>query len=222
MRHKELSAQELQDRIREVDREIGAVGESAVADYMLDQGWIRLRTPQFSRAMMAVGVQETAGQSPEKFIDRAFWRHHEDGTEEWELIQVKTTCVHTDSVSRLSVFLPRHVQERYITYTKAIIDEIDNNELTPFPDLVKVNLYIANRKGVFRIDIMDMTKHSIRNGKSPILHVDREWCEPVRNWTDEERVEYESLCDEKRRYDRLRKKHLENPHQLPLRLGGGM
>jgi hypothetical protein len=227
MKNAEMTKHEIQDKLKQINRMIGDVGENAVADYMLEQGWRPLYSSQLNDAMMQIGVQEHAEESPERFIDRAFWRYSgldsldHDGDVEWELIQVKTTCVESPGHLWLSVCLPPNILDRYLRYTKRAINVIRGNGLTcPFPKLTKFNLYIVNPDGVFCIDILDVEKYSARTNRSNVLRIDRSACDGVVNWSIDERPRYNSLCDERRYYHRLLENLQRNPRQIPLHLGG--
>ena len=229
MRDRTLTEQEIKEKIQEVNRIIGSFGENVVADYMADQGWRPTYPETLGTAMMEIGAQTRVEESPERFIDRAFWRYADnslsdiEGEVEWELIQVKTTCVESYSFSCLSVCIPPYTLDRYLRYTKKAMALINHaGRSCPFPSLTKFNIYIVCPDGVFRIDMMDIEKYSTRVNRSQVLKIDRHACDPVMNWAIDQKHEYSLMCDERRKYQNILTKMHSNPQQQSLRLGGSL
>jgi hypothetical protein len=221
-RRKGLDRNELTERIRQANKRLGDFGENVVADYMHHEGWTQIYPDTLGLAMVAIGAQKNVRESPERFLDRGFWRYVDDSVDdreaeqEWELIQVKTTCVES-SLSWVSICWSAHRLEHALRYTERAISMIDYPGLScPFPQRTKFQLYMVIPDGILSIDIIDIQKYSRRTNRSDILHIDRYACETVCNFDPDDHHRYVTICDERRHLQKQKARLERNPKQIEL------
>lgn len=215
-----LNRDEITDRLKQVNKRLGDFGEDIVADYMHSQGWAQIYPDALGVAMVAIGAQKHVRESPERFLDLAFWRYVDDSVDdqeaeqEWELIQVKTTCVES-SPSWVSICWSAHRLEHALRYTERAISMIDYPSLScPFPRNTKFQLYMVTPDGILSIDISDIQKYSHRTNKSDVLHIDRYACDTVANFGIDDHHRYNSICHERRHLQNERSRLDRNPKQI--------
>lgn len=202
-------------------QQLGRWVERKVDEHMRLSGFDALPIGgQLRESLLFINAISPVDSSYERFIDRAYRKIDRDGDENWELIQVKSSCGLIRH-GHFCVQIREPQMRRYVHSALRIKEYLENvapaGELL-FPFGTSARLFVGHSDGLFSADLIDLdrTNACFESATYPgYVKIRVDLFERVARWSIDEQSDFELLCDEVRHSARRADKERNGQMRLP-------